>query len=144
MPALRVVGDGAEKAEIIAQAVERPITSMIWRPRCSGTRPHGGGGRCPASDLKGEDYYRWVFVNEPEWQEFGNWRRARGHRPGVARFGRVADGRRDAEAQRMMRTLKVDALEVKLGDSLERWRRRRRRMRASFFARLGHDRPGRP
>ena len=23
-----------------------------------------------ASRLKGADYYRWVFVNEPEWEEF--------------------------------------------------------------------------
>jgi hypothetical protein len=25
-----------------------------------------------ASQLQGADYYRWVFANEPEWQEFRN------------------------------------------------------------------------
>jgi glucosamine-6-phosphate deaminase len=66
-----LLATGAEKAEIIAQAVEGPITSMIsattlqLHERC--TVVVDGAA---ASQLQGADYYRWVFVNEPEWQEF--------------------------------------------------------------------------
>lgn len=66
-----LLATGEGKSEIIAKAVEGPITSMI-----SGTalQLHA---RCTvivdeaaARDLKEKDYYRWIFANEPEWEGF--------------------------------------------------------------------------
>jgi glucosamine-6-phosphate deaminase len=66
-----LLATGAEKADIIAKAVEGPITSMISATALQLHR------RCTvivdepaATKLQGSDYYRWVFANEPEWQEF--------------------------------------------------------------------------
>ena len=66
-----LLATGAEKADIIAKAVEGPITSMISATALQLHR------RCTvivdevaAVKLQGTDYYRWVFANEPEWQEF--------------------------------------------------------------------------
>ena len=66
-----LLATGEEKAGIIAQAVEGPITSMI---SASALQLHA---RCTvvldeaaASQLEASDYYRWVFANEPEWEEF--------------------------------------------------------------------------
>jgi glucosamine-6-phosphate deaminase len=66
-----LLATGAEKADIIAKAVEGPITSMISATALQLHR------RCTvivdepaATKLQGTDYYRWVFANEPEWQEF--------------------------------------------------------------------------
>jgi glucosamine-6-phosphate deaminase len=66
-----LLATGAEKAEIIAKAVEGPVTSMISATALQLHR------RCTvivdepaAAKLQGTDYYRWVFANEPEWQEF--------------------------------------------------------------------------
>lgn len=62
---------GAEKAAILAQAVEGPITAMIsasalqLHPRCTVIVDEAA-----ASHLKGVEYYRWVFANEPEWADF--------------------------------------------------------------------------
>ena len=66
-----MLATGREKAEIVAQAVEGPITSMIsatalqLHPRCTVVVDEAAA-RC----LRGVDYYRWVFANEPEWVEF--------------------------------------------------------------------------
>jgi glucosamine-6-phosphate deaminase len=66
-----LLATGPDKAEIIAKAVEGPITSMI---SATALQLHA---RCTvvvdaaaASQLQGADYYRWVFANEPEWAEF--------------------------------------------------------------------------
>jgi glucosamine-6-phosphate deaminase len=66
-----LLATGPSKAAIIAQAVEGPITSMI---SASALQLHG---RCTvvldeaaASQLQASDYYRWIFDNEPEWEEF--------------------------------------------------------------------------
>ncbi len=66
-----VLATGASKAKIVAQAVEGPITSMIT---ASALQLHA---RCTvvvdepaAAKLKGTEYYRWIFDNEPGWQEF--------------------------------------------------------------------------
>lgn len=66
-----LLATGAAKAEIIASAVEGPVTSMI---SASALQLHT---RCTvivdeeaASALQNQDYYRWIFENEPEWQEF--------------------------------------------------------------------------
>ncbi len=62
---------GESKASILAKAVEGPITSMVTasalqlHPRCQVVVDEEA-----ASELKGIDYYRWVFANEPEWAEF--------------------------------------------------------------------------
>ena len=66
-----LLATGAEKADIIAKAVEGPITSMIsatalqLHRRCTVIVDEAA-----AVKLQGTEYYRWVFANEPEWQEF--------------------------------------------------------------------------
>jgi glucosamine-6-phosphate deaminase len=66
-----MLATGQEKAFIIAQAVEGPITSMIsatalqLHPRCTVVVDEAAAGQ-----LKETDYYRWIFANEPEWEPF--------------------------------------------------------------------------
>lgn len=66
-----LLATGAEKAEIIAKAVEGPITSMIsatalqLHSRCTVVVDEAA-----ASQLRGAEYYHWIFDNEPEWAEF--------------------------------------------------------------------------
>jgi glucosamine-6-phosphate deaminase len=62
---------GESKAEVLAQAVEGPITSMVT---ASTLQLHA---RCTvvvdeeaAAGLKEKEYYRWIFENEPEWQDY--------------------------------------------------------------------------
>lgn len=62
---------GAEKAEVVAKAVEGPITTMIsasalqLHPRCTVIVDEAA-----AAGLKNQEYYRWIFDNEPEWQQY--------------------------------------------------------------------------
>lgn len=62
---------GQDKADVVAKAVEGPITSMITatalqtHPRCAVVLDESA-----ASRLTQKDYYRWIFTHEPEWQEF--------------------------------------------------------------------------
>jgi len=66
-----LLATGASKAEVIAKAVEGPITSMIsatalqLHPHCTVVVDEEA-----ASQLQAADYYRWIFENEPEWEEF--------------------------------------------------------------------------
>lgn len=66
-----LLATGEEKAEIIAKAVEGPITAMIsatglqLHPRCTVVVDEAA-----ASRLQGAEYYRWIFENEPEWEAF--------------------------------------------------------------------------
>jgi glucosamine-6-phosphate deaminase len=66
-----LLATGAEKAGIVAKAVEGPITSMIsatalqLHPRCTVVVDEAA-----AAELQGAEYYRWLFANEPEWEEF--------------------------------------------------------------------------
>ena len=66
-----LLASGAQKADVIAKAVEGPITAMIsasalqLHPKCTVVVDEAAAGR-----LKGQPYYRWVFANEPEWEEF--------------------------------------------------------------------------
>jgi glucosamine-6-phosphate deaminase len=66
-----LLATGADKAEIIARAVEGPITSMIsatalqLHPRCTVVVDAAA-----ATGLKETEYYRWIFENEPEWEPF--------------------------------------------------------------------------
>lgn len=64
-----LLATGAEKAEIIARAVEGPITSMVTasalqlHPRCTVVLDEAAGAL-----LSQKDYYRWLYENEPEWE----------------------------------------------------------------------------
>ena len=66
-----LLATGASKADIIAKAVEGPITSMIsatalqMHPRCTVIVDEAA-----AASLQGVDYYRWIFANEPEWEAY--------------------------------------------------------------------------
>ena len=62
---------GSAKAEILAKAVEGPITAMVTasalqlHPRCRVIVDEEAAAR-----LQGKDYYRWLFANEPEWMQY--------------------------------------------------------------------------
>jgi glucosamine-6-phosphate deaminase len=66
-----LLATGASKADVIAKAVEGPITSMIsatalqMHPHCTVVVDEAAAGK-----LQAADYYRWIFDNEPEWEEF--------------------------------------------------------------------------
>ena len=65
-----LLATGASKADVIAKAVEGPITSMIsatalqLHPRCTVIVDEEA-----ATNLAEKDYYRWIFANEPEWED---------------------------------------------------------------------------
>ena len=62
---------GAEKAEVIAKAVEGPMTAMIsatalqLHPHCTIVVDEEA-----AQCLQNRDYYRWIFENESEWAPY--------------------------------------------------------------------------
>jgi len=62
---------GEEKAEIIAKAVEGPVTSMVSGSAIQ-LHPHVTVvvDEAAASRLEGKEYYRWIFANEPEWEPY--------------------------------------------------------------------------
>lgn len=66
-----LLATGEGKASIIAKAVEGPVTSMIsatalqLHPRCTVIVDEAAG-----SELQHQEYYRWIFENEPDWDEF--------------------------------------------------------------------------
>ena len=66
-----MLATGKAKANIIAQAIEGPITSMIsasalqLHPHCTVVVDENSGSR-----LQQTDYYRWIFNNEPEWEAY--------------------------------------------------------------------------
>src|SRR6266850_4511007 len=66
-----LLATGEAKAGVIAQAVEGPITSMVTatalqlHPRCTVVVDEAA-----ANQLKEKEYYRWIFANEPEWEEY--------------------------------------------------------------------------
>ena len=66
-----VLVTGAAKADILARAVEGPLTAMVTasalqlHPHCQVIVDEAAAAR-----LQGQDYYRWIFVNEPEWAPF--------------------------------------------------------------------------
>jgi len=68
-----LLATGPEKAEMVAKAVEGPITSMIsatalqLHARCTVVADEAA-----ASRLEGSEYYRRIFATEPEWEEFRN------------------------------------------------------------------------
>lgn len=66
-----LLATGEEKADIIAKAIEGPITAMIsatalqLHQRCTVVVDEAAG-----SKLQEKEYYRWIFENEPEWKAF--------------------------------------------------------------------------
>lgn len=66
-----LLATGAEKAAMLARAVEGPITSMI---SASALQLHQHccvvTDKAAASKLQEQAYYRWIFENEPEWADF--------------------------------------------------------------------------
>jgi len=66
-----LLATGTSKADILAKAVEGPITAMVsasalqLHPHCTIVVDEEAAGR-----LAGKDYYRFIFQNEPEWAEF--------------------------------------------------------------------------
>ena len=66
-----LLATGPSKANVIAKAVEGPITSMIsatalqLHPRSTVIVDEEAAG-----NLAEKDYYRWIFANEPEWEEY--------------------------------------------------------------------------
>lgn len=66
-----LLATGNTKADVLAQAVEGPITSMVTasalqlHARCTVVVDEEAGGK-----LKEQDYYRWIFENEPEWESY--------------------------------------------------------------------------
>jgi glucosamine-6-phosphate deaminase len=66
-----LLATGAQKAAILARAVEGPITSMVTasalqlHPRCQVVVDAAA-----AAELQGIEYYHWIFNNEPEWADF--------------------------------------------------------------------------
>ena len=66
-----LLATGEDKAEIIAKAVEGPVTSMIsatalqLHPRCTVIVDEAA-----AAHLTQRKYYRWLFEHEPEWKPF--------------------------------------------------------------------------
>lgn len=68
---LLLLATGPEKAEVVARAVEGPITAMIsasalqLHPNCKVVLDEAAAGA-----LSQRDYYDWVFQNEPEWESY--------------------------------------------------------------------------
>lgn len=66
-----MLATGEEKAEVIAKAVEGPVTSMIsatalqLHPRCTVIVDEAA-----AAHLTQLKYYQWIFEHEPEWKPF--------------------------------------------------------------------------
>ncbi|HWB97675.1 MAG TPA: glucosamine-6-phosphate deaminase [Bryobacteraceae bacterium] len=66
-----LLATGDSKAEVVASAVEGPITSMVTasalqlHPKCTVVVDEAAAAR-----LKETDYYRWIFENEPEWEGY--------------------------------------------------------------------------
>ena len=66
-----LLATGDSKAAVVAKAVEGPITSMVTasalqlHPRCTVVVDEEA-----AAELTEKDYYRWIFANEPEWQDY--------------------------------------------------------------------------
>ncbi|MPM89291.1 Glucosamine-6-phosphate deaminase [bioreactor metagenome] len=62
---------GARKADVLAKAIEGPVTSMI---SATAIQFHRNVvviiDEAAATKLAGQDYYRWSFANEPCWAPY--------------------------------------------------------------------------
>lgn len=68
---LLLLATGAPKADILARAVEGPITAMV---SASAIQLHANCkvvvDEAAAGGLQGREYYDWVFASEPEWAAY--------------------------------------------------------------------------
>lgn len=66
-----LLATGEEKSEILAKAVEGPVTAMI---SATALQLHPATtvivDEAASIELEGVDYYRWLFENEPEWAQY--------------------------------------------------------------------------
>ena len=66
-----LIATGESKAEILAKAVEGPVTSMVT---ASALQLHADCtvivDEAAGKLLQEKDYYNWIFHNEPEWEAF--------------------------------------------------------------------------
>jgi len=66
-----MVVTGEKKAEILAKATEGPVTAMI---SATALQLHENCkvivDEAAATHLQGHEYYRWIYENEPEWQDY--------------------------------------------------------------------------
>ncbi len=66
-----LLATGEDKAEIVARAIEGPVTSMIsatalqFHRQCVVVLDEAAAER-----LREGEYYRWIFENEPQWQAY--------------------------------------------------------------------------
>jgi len=66
-----LLATGDSKASVVAKAVEGPISSMVTasalqlHPRFTVVVDEEA-----AAELQEKEYYRWIFANEPEWQDY--------------------------------------------------------------------------
>ena len=68
---LLVLVTGQSKAEILAKAVEGPITSMVSATAIQLHRKvQVICDEEAAAGLSGREYYDWIFANEPEWEAY--------------------------------------------------------------------------
>ena len=66
-----LLATGVEKADILARAIEGPITGMVSATALQlHTRCTVVVDEAAATQLKEVEYYRWIFENEPEWRDF--------------------------------------------------------------------------
>ena len=71
-----LLATGEDKADILARAIEGPLTSMIsasalqLHPNCTVVVDEAA-----ASKLREAEYYRWIFQNEPCWKPYRGDRR---------------------------------------------------------------------
>ncbi|MBN1556855.1 MAG: 6-phosphogluconolactonase, partial [Lentisphaerae bacterium] len=62
---------GESKAEILARAVEGPVTSMVSATAVQlHPRVQVICDAAAAAGLSGREYYDWIFANEPEWAPY--------------------------------------------------------------------------
>jgi len=93
-----LLATGVDKADIVARAIEGPITGMVsatalqLHPHCTVVVDEGA-----AAKLKEVEYYRWIFANEPEWQPFQRTSRSRRATPPNRCKGSPAAKRRRTE-----------------------------------------------
>ena len=66
-----LLATGEEKADIVARAIEGPLTGMVSATALQlHTHCTVVVDEAAAAKLKEVEYYRWIFENEPEWQQF--------------------------------------------------------------------------
>lgn len=85
-----LLATGDDKAEIVARAIEGPVTSMLsasalqFHPHCVVVLDEAA-----ASRLQETDYYRWIFENEPQWEPFRNGvKDSNGHSPKASQWSK--------------------------------------------------------